>query len=311
MLNASLLPCRIAHAPSTSIRATVGPAMASEFVDLHCHSPASDGTMSPGDVVRLAKSSGLSALALTDHDTVAGIAEASATAKEIGIDFIPGIEISCEYPRPGTMHLLGYGIDPSSRVLSDLIATLIDGRNRRNLEMVRKLNAIGIPLTLEDVENSAGGDVIGRPHIAAALVKRGIVSNTGQAFREYLGSGGKVWVNKEHLSPRRAIEMIHESGGLAVLAHPIHLHKTNDAQLRATIKDLRDMGLDGIECIHSDHRESLIDKLMEIAKKYEMLCTGGSDFHGSNKLHIKLGQAGRRRVPRAFFDALQGQIRKR
>src|SRR3954452_7777470 len=151
--------------------------MPARFVDLHCHSTASDGTMSPTEVVRLAKDSALSAISLTDHDTAVGCAEAEAEARRVGIDFLCGIEISCHYPRPGTIHLLGYGIDPDSPRLRKLTSTLIEGRDRRNDEMVRRLNEIGIPMTLDDVRNEAGGQVIGRPHIAAALVRRGIVSN--------------------------------------------------------------------------------------------------------------------------------------
>ncbi|MBC8105061.1 MAG: PHP domain-containing protein [Anaerolineae bacterium] len=278
------------------------------FVDLHCHSTASDGTLASADVVKLAKESGLSALSLTDHDTIAGIAEASTAAQSLGIDFIPGIELSCRYPRPGTMHLLGYGIDTTSTALAELTRILIDGRDRRNLEMIRKLNASGIPITLEDVEALAGGEVIGRPHMAAALVKKNIVSNTSEAFRVYLGTGGSAWVDKEQLTARQAIEMVHNAGGLAVLAHPTQLRKSNDAQLRAAIKDLVDMGLDGVEVIHSDHPEPFIDKLMGIAKKYNLLMTGGSDFHGGNKPFIKLGRAGRRHIPREFFDQLVSRL---
>jgi predicted metal-dependent phosphoesterase TrpH len=278
--------------------------MPARLVDLHCHSTASDGTLSPADVVRLAKELDLSAIALTDHDTTAGCAEAEAEARRAGIDFLCGIEISCHYPRPGTMHLLGYGIDSDHPALTRLTQTLIEGRDRRNSEMVRRLNDIGIPVTLDDVRNEAGGEVIGRPHIAAALVRRGIVSNTGEAFRHYIGAGGSVWVDKEQLSPRQAIEMIHKAHGLAVLAHPTQLRKTNDAQLTCTIKDLVDMGLDGLEVIHSDHRESFVDKMMELAKRYGLLTTGGSDFHGAAKPYIQLGRAGRRRIPREFFDTL-------
>ena len=279
------------------------------FVDLHCHSTASDGTLTPGDLVRLAKDSGLDALALTDHDTVAGLGEAASAAESVGIDFLPGIEISVVYPRPGTMHLLGYGIDAASPALAEMTRRLIAARDARNVDMIARLNHIGVPLTLEDVRALAGGEVIGRPHMAAALVRRGIVSNTAEAFRHYLGSGGKVWVDKEQFTPRQAIELIHASGGLAVLAHPTQLRKTNDAQLSASLKDLLDMGLDGVEVIHSDHRESFVDKLMELARRYRLLMTGGSDFHGANKPHIHLGRAGRRRVPREFFDALVERLR--
>ena len=265
--------------------------------------------MSPTDVVKLGKDSGLSAMSLTDHDTIAGVAEAASAAQTFGIDFISGIELSCLYPRPGTMHLLGYGIDIQSPALAELTRILIEGRDRRNELMVRKMHDSGIPITLKELEDIAGGDVIGRPHMAKLLVDKNIVSNTAEAFRVYLGTGGSAWIDKEQLTARQAIEMVHDSGGLAVLAHPSQLRKTNDAQLRAAIKDLVDLNLDGIEVIHTDHRESFFDKLIDIAKKYDLLMTGGSDFHGANKPYIKLGKAGRRHVPREFFDQLSERLK--
>jgi predicted metal-dependent phosphoesterase TrpH len=278
-------------------------------VDLHCHSTASDGTFSPEEVVRLAKQIGLTGLALTDHDTVAGIPLAAAEAKKLGIDFLPGIEISCEYPRPGTMHLLGYGIDPLSPTVTDLTRTLVEGRDARNMQIVDRLNQLGIAVTLREIEEAAGGKVIGRPHIATVLVKRGVVSNIAEAFKLYLGQGGRVYVDKEQLSARRAIEMIRQSGGLPVLAHPSQLKKENNAQLEVTIKQLIDYGLAGVEVLHSDHNDALIDFLHDLAGRYNLLKTGGSDFHGGNKSHIHLGQAGGRMIPREFFDALLARQR--
>ena len=143
--------------------------MSSSFVDLHCHSTASDGTLSPTEVVELAVSSGLSALALTDHDTIGGVAEAAEAARKAGLDFMPGIEISCDVRRPATMHLLGYGFDPRSPILLDLTTRLIEGRNDRNPRIIRKLNELGVAITMEEVEAEAGGTVVGRPHIAAVL----------------------------------------------------------------------------------------------------------------------------------------------
>jgi hypothetical protein len=273
-------------------------------VDLHCHSTASDGTLPPEEVVRLAKKIGLSALALTDHDTIAGIPAAAAEAVKQGIDFLPGIEISCEYPRPGTMHLLGYGIDPASRILTDLTRTLVEGRDARNLQIVAQLNSLGIPVTLQEIVDVAGGKVIGRPHIAEVLVRRGVVSTKQEAFDRYLGQGGRVYVDKEQLTARRAIEMIRESDGIPVLAHPSQLKKENNAQLENVIKELIDFGLMGVEVIHSDHTDSLIEFLNAIAQRYNLLKTGGSDFHGGNKPNIQLGKAAGRQIPRAFFDAL-------
>lgn len=278
------------------------------FIDLHIHSTASDGTLSPRDVVRLAVEQELHAIALTDHDTIGGIAEAADQARQAGIEFLPGIEISCEYPRPGTMHLLGYGIDPSSRPLRDLTTGLVQARNERNLRMVRRLQEIGIPVTMEEILAEAAGAVVGRPHFAAVLVKKGVVSNRSEAFSLYLGQGGRAYLDKEKLSSRQAIELIHAAGGLAVLAHPSQLHKENFAQLRQEIKSLVDQGLDGIEVIHSDHREALIQELSDLAEDMKLLKTGGSDFHGQAKPHIKLGFAAARRIPRSYYDSLMARL---
>jgi predicted metal-dependent phosphoesterase TrpH len=281
------------------------------FVDLHCHSTASDGTFPPREVVRIAKEAGLSALALTDHDTVAGVAEAADEAAKLGVDFIPGIEISAEYPRPGTLHMLGYGIDPANETLANLTERLIAGRMDRNQKLIDKLNELGVPITLDEVKAQAGDGVMGRPHFAAVMVRKGVVSTTAEAFKLYLGQGGKAYLDKERLGPAEAIAMIHAAGGLAVLAHPVQLQKENDAQLKGELKNLVDFGLDGVEIIHSDHRESVVDKLSDWADEFGLVKTGGSDFHGSNKTHIKLGYAGTRRIPRELFEHLRQRLDRR
>lgn len=274
------------------------------FVDLHCHSTASDGTLAPRDVVKLARDSGLSALALTDHDTVAGIDEAAAAARDLGLDFIPGIEISAEYPHPGTLHILGYGVDPENAALKNLTATLIAGRDNRNPRIVAKLNELGVAVSMQEWEDEAKGAVLGRPQLAAILVRKGYVSSIKQAFDKYIGHGAPAYADKERLTPRQAIERIHESGGMPVLAHPTQLRASNDAELERTIKDLVDLGLAGIEVIHSDFTAGDVEKMNHFAQKFSLLKTGGSDFHGSNKPGISLGVAGGRRIPREFFDAL-------
>jgi hypothetical protein len=278
--------------------------MTESFVDLHCHSRASDGTLPPAQVVRLAVDQGLSALALTDHDTIGGIAEAAAEAKSLGLDFLPGIEISAEYPHPGTMHLLGYGFDPQSPVLGDLTQTLRAGRDSRNPKIIDQLQKLGVAITMEELQREAGGKVLGRPHIAAILVRKGYVKSIKQAFDKYLAPGGLAYFDKERLTPRAAVAMILESGGLPVLAHPIQLRYENDAQLERIVKDLMDLGLVGIEVIHSDHDATMVEKYAALADRFGLLKTGGSDFHGSNKTDIQLGIANGRRVPRAWFDEL-------
>jgi hypothetical protein len=282
----------------------------SDFVDLHCHSTASDGTFAPAQVVQLAKDSGLSALALTDHDTIGGIAEAQAAAKNLGIDFLPGIEISAEFPRPGTMHILGYGIDPQLPALKNLTEELLAGRDNRNPRIVAKLNEMGVAVTMEEWEAEAKGVVLGRPQLAAILFRKGYVNSVKQAFDKYIGQGAPAYFDKERLTPRQAFERIREAKGLPILAHPVQLRLQNDAQLERLVKDLMDMGLAGIEVIHSDHNTDVIEKLTRLADKYQLLKTGGSDFHGSTKADIRLGVANGRKVPRAFFDALVNQLGK-
>jgi len=328
--------------------------MASAWIDLHCHSTASDGTLAPSDVARLARQSNLCALALTDHDTIGGVAEAGAEAARLGIDFLPGIEISSEFPHPGTMHILGYGIDPQSATLRDLTRRLLEGRDNRNPQIIAKLQKLGVSITMEEVEQearkgkpakssehsqtenneaqtngsraaSSPGNanrattteqnpekplVIGRPHIAAILMRKGYVSSIKQAFDKYLAPGGLAYFDKERLTPRQALEMIHESGGLPVLAHPTQLRTENDAQLERIIKDLLDLGLAGMEVIHSDHDAALVEKYSALADRFNLLKTGGSDFHGSNKKDIELGVANGRRIPREFFDQLADRCKR-
>ena len=277
----------------------------SEYVDLHCHSTASDGTLAPADVVRLAKDSGLVAMALTDHDTVAGLAEAAEAARGLGIEFLPGIEISCEVPRPATMHVLGYGVDRESPPLKELTSQLIAGRDDRNPRIIAKLNELGVAITMEEAEAQAGGDVLGRPHIAAVLLRKGYVSSIKQAFDKYLGQGGAAYFDRDRPSPRRGLELIRQAGGLPVLAHPVQLRTENDAQLDRIIKDLVDVGLAGLETVHSDHDAGMVEKYGRLADRYGLLKTGGSDFHGTNKKDIRLGAANGRRIPRAWFDDLR------
>lgn len=278
--------------------------MTSQFVDLHCHSTASDGTSPPADLARLAKTNGLSGIALTDHDTIAGLEECKAECEKLEIDFLPSIEISAEYA-PGTMHILGYGVDIHSPVLTEMNRRLIEGRDNRNPKIVAKLRELGVAITMEEVDAEAKGNVVGRPHIAAILHRKGYVSSIKQAFNEYLAPGGKAYFDKERLTSKEALGMIQESGGLPVLAHPVQLRCENDAQLETMVKNLIDQGLAGIEVLHSDHDVKLIEKYTVLADRYRLLKTGGSDFHGNNKKDIQLGWARGRRIPREMFDRLQ------
>jgi hypothetical protein len=279
------------------------------FVELHCHSTASDGTLAPEAVVKLAKDSGLSALSLTDHDTIKGIGPAASAAAQLGLDFLPGIEISAEYPKPGTLHMLGYGVDPNSPILTDLTSRLLEARGDRNPKIVEKLNEAGVAVSMDEWRAEAKGGVLGRPQLAAILVRKGYVSSIKNAFDKYLGEGGVAYFDKERLTSRRAIEMIRQSGGVAVLAHPVQLKKENFAQIETSLKQLVDEGLSGVEVIHSDHDELAVRELSRLADKFNLLKTGGSDFHGSNKPNIGLGVSNGRRVPREWFDRLVDAVK--
>lgn len=278
------------------------------YVDLHAHSTASDGTTPPGDLAQLAVEAGLSAFALTDHDTIAGLPDAAAAANAAGVDFLPGIEVSCEIPRPGTMHILGYGVDVESDVLRDMSAQLIAARDDRNPRIIRRLNELGVDITIEEAERQAGGGVVGRPHIAALLVEKGHVPTIKAAFDRYLGQGGAAYFDKERLPYAKAFELIRAAGGLPVLAHPVQLRLTDDATLVALVAKLKDAGLAGIEVIHSDHERTDVEKFIALAEQYNLLKTGGSDFHGTNKKDIHLGTARGRRIPREYLDALLEQL---
>ncbi|MDW8262103.1 MAG: PHP domain-containing protein [Phycisphaerales bacterium] len=280
------------------------------YVDLHCHSTASDGTFRPAQVIQLAHRCGVSALSLTDHDTVGGIAEAADAAAGLGIEFLPGIEISSEFPKPGTLHMLGYGIDPSSPALQALTARLVEARRERNPRIIHRLNELGIAVSMEDWLAEAAGGVPGRPHLAAVLVRKGYVSSVRQAFDRYLGEGRPAYVEKDRLSSREAIDLIRQAGGVAVLAHPVQLRRENFAQVETIVKQLMDEGLGGLEVLHSDHDELTVRELQRIAERFGLLKTGGSDFHGSNKPEIRLGVANGRVVPREWFEALRDAIKR-
>ena len=274
------------------------------YCDLHCHSTASDGSLPPAEVVQLAQRSGVSAMSLTDHDTIAGIADAAAEAARLGIDFISGIEISCEFRSPGTLHLLGYGVDPQSEDLQALTRQLIEARDNRNPQMIAKLNAAGIAVTMDEWEQEAGGNGVGRPHLAQILIRKGHVRSVKDAFDKFLGQGGLAYFDKERLPARRAIELIRQSGGICVLAHPVQLRCGNDAELETIVKSLVDQGLAGIEVMHSDHDARQITLCTQLAERFGLLNTGGSDYHGRSKKAIDFGFCGGKRIPRAFFDAV-------
>lgn len=275
------------------------------FIDLHTHSTASDGTTDPADLPHLAQKAGLAAIALTDHDTIAGHDACAAACEQVGIDFVPGIELSCDRGQPrGAMHILGYFIEPNTPDLHEVIERLWAARSERAPQVVERLNAIGLDITMEQIEAMAGCAMIGRPHIASVLVERGYAASVTDAFGRYLGFGQPAYVRKDNLPTDVAITAIHAAGGLAVLAHPSQLKCADDAELQQVIGQLRGQGLDGIEVMHSDHSPKLVAQYQRLAKQLGMQITGGSDFHGSRK-EIELGS---QHVPAAWLDTLRGAL---
>ncbi|HAY23264.1 MAG TPA: phosphoesterase [Desulfobacterales bacterium] len=264
------------------------------YVDLHVHSTASDGSFSPREVVIKAKSRGLQAIALTDHDTVDGLEEALAAGKEVGLEVIPGIEISAEH-EPGSMHILGYFIDFRNRRLAERLQVLQRARAERNPQIIAKLRRLGIDITLEEVAAVSGSGQMGRPHIARVLLNKGYVADLHEAFERYIGNSGPAYVRKFRFPPREAIGLINDSGGVASLAHPFTLQYSSIQHFKMILGQLRDWGLVGLEVYYPEHSADMQETFIRLAEEWGLLCTGGSDFHGANKPGIELGQVRQQR----------------
>jgi 3',5'-nucleoside bisphosphate phosphatase len=257
--------------------------------DLHTHSSASDGDLNPGQLVKLAASKGLTAISLTDHDTLTGIPMALESGSSHAVDVITGVEISAEY-EPGMLHILGYfPVFPDGMEVD--LERVQAARRERIPRIVRKLNDLGIMLTEEDIIELAGEAQIGRPHIAKVLLNNGYVRSFDEAFDEYLGKGKKAYVPKEKMTCEKAIGLIRNYRGLPVLAHPYTLHLA-DAALKSFIKDLRQWGLVGIEVYYPDHTPDDTSRYLHMAQELGLLITGGSDFHGADRKTVSLGDHG-------------------
>ncbi len=255
--------------------------------DFHSHSSCSDGRLAPSDLVKLAKEKGLAALALTDHDTVRGLPEAMEAGIRLGVRVVAGVEISAEF-EPGTMHLLGLGVDIANKDLGAALASLQQARQDRNPEVFRRLRALGLPLEYSAVEELAAGGQVGRPHFAQALVDLGVVGTFKEAFDRYLGKGKPAYVPKRRMASRDAIQVIHGAGGVCVLAHPIQTG-LQGKELETLILILQAQGLDGIEAWHSDHTPEDVMAYLDLAARLGLRVSGGSDFHGIPGGRVELG----------------------
>jgi len=241
--------------------------------DLHVHSTASDGVLTPSAVVRLALERGLSVIALTDHDTLSGIAEAQEAASGTDLEVVPGVEVSSEGSW-GDLHILGFYVDPADPLLNERLRAMQESRAGRARRMVEELARLGMVLSWEEIEEMAGGQSIGRPHIARALVNNGYISSIGEAFERYIGREGPAYVPRMRLTPRQVIAAIRGAGGIAVLGHPAY----SDAV--GMVEELVSCGLQGLEVYYAQHSPEDIQVLLNLCRRYGLLATGGSDFHG-------------------------------
>jgi len=271
------------------------------FADLHLHTHFSDGTFSPEEVAALGKKFGLAALALTDHDTVEGCARMAAACEAAGIEFIPGTELTAEQAG-NELHILGYFLDTQNTKLLIEIAKFQTVRQDRIREMVARLNALNVPLAADAVFALANCSSPGRPHVARALVNAGLCSSLDEAFERFLKMNRPAWVPKMKMLALDGIELIHQAGGLAVMAHP-GLNRTDEV-----IPELVAAGLDGIECFHTKHSNGTAQHYLKLADKHRLLVTGGSDCHGLSKGRPLIGTV---KLPYAYVEKLKQRVGER
>ena len=277
------------------------------MIDLHTHSSASDGSMRPAELLQAAVRAGLSAIALTDHDTVSGLHEFLQAAQGQPVTAVPGVEISSTLYNT-EIHILGLFVDPDSKALKDFLETARENRNARNLQMLEKLNAIGYAITLEELQDCAGGESVGRPHLAEILVRKGYFPTVQDAFDSCLKRGARAYTPRKLAPPAECIRAIREAGGLAFWAHPVYHGRGERASVRRFLKVLVPAGLDGIEVFYPSFTERQTVMLNEMAQEFQILRSGGTDYHGAVHPGIELGTgSGDLNIP----DELLGSIREK
>lgn len=275
------------------------------IADLHLHSTASDGTCTPSELVAMGKDLGLSALALTDHDTLLGVPEFLEAANN-HLLAIPGVELSARFPsNANEIHIVGLFVDQNDSVLNDFLAQTITKRNSRNFEMVRRLNGLGMSITIEELDACSDGGSIGRPLVARLLVEKGYYDSIPDVFEYCLRRGMPGYVPRELPPPKSCIDMIHHAGGVAIWAHPVYRRKNERVYVRTTLDLLTPIHLDGIETCCSVFSEAQSAMISEFAERYKLLPSGGSDFHGNNQPSISMGKGmGNLVVPYELIEPL-------
>jgi len=258
------------------------------MIDLHTHSHFSDGTNTPEELVSLAEQGGLAALALTDHDTTDGLTRFMAAGARSAVQAVPGIELSAEFGEI-TFHILGYLFDPANAELQAALEWIREGRAERNIQILEKLNSLGYQLTHEDVRKHAGDDLVGRPHFAAALIEKGHFKHKDKIFQQLLGKGKAAYADRRRLKPESCVELIRNAGGVAVIAHPGQMNLTSRS-LRRLVKKLKEHGLGGLEVWHPTHKPYQAAAFLRICEDFDLVATGGSDFHGGLTPDLTLGR---------------------
>lgn len=274
-------------------------------IDLHSHSTASDGSVSPAGVVQTALEMGLTALALTDHDTQEGLDEARQAAASTDLELIAGTELSLEFPGGG-MHLVVLWLEPGNGPLQDRLQALQDGRSGRNSVILEALTELGMPITIDEVEAEAGGGSIGRPHIAAVMMQKGYVESIQEAFDSWLATGKPAYRGRPRLMPEEAITLARESGAVPILAHPHTLNINRAPMMADLLNRLRKAGLVGLEAVYSAYQQHERDGYTHLARRFDLVASGGSDYHGSYKPGLNLGDGyGDLVVPESSLEELR------
>jgi len=278
-------------------------------IDLHVHSYYSDGTKSPAELVHLASRTGVSAIALTDHDTMDGVAEAQAVSVEYDVEVIPGVEISVVHDGL-PLHILGYFIDPQQKDMAHALSTLQESRDRRNEKIIIKLQELGINASVEELSLISGVGQTGRPHIAKLLMNHGAVRSFAQAFDKYLAKGQKAYVGRFAYSAKDAITFIQAAGGLAVLAHPIQIDKTL-CVLNSLLPELRSFGLEGIETYYPSQKKKMQKRIRKFAEASGLFLTGGSDYHGDIRPGTRLAGGHNVYVPPELLQTMKQRLHQK
>lgn len=277
-------------------------------IDLHTHTTASDGTLTPSELIAYAAEKGLCAVAITDHDTTEGIAEALFAAEGRELEVIPGIEISSMYDRL-EIHIVGLFIDPENTSLLEWLTALRQSREERNKKMLAALSDMGIKISYDELSEFAAGSIITRAHFAGVMLKKGYITSINEAFDRLIGDRCPAYIPRELPDYKTSINMIRSAGGIAVLAHPL-LYKINTKGLENIVSELAAASLTGIEAYYSTHSPSDTKYIKKLAQQNRLLLSGGSDFHGSNKKNLDLGTGyGTLDVPADLIDTLKGALK--